>query len=70
MAFIAKGRVFKWLPAEMDGQHGQQVGRVFWGVVHAGDKEKKKGKVTGKWGDGSLHEKRKGKVMGEEVEGG
>ena len=27
--------------------------------------ERKKGKVMGKWGDGSLHERKKGKVMGE-----
>ena len=49
--------------------------RVFWRLVckwgrcfggwFAGNKERKKGKVMGKWGDGSLHGRRKGKVMGE-----
>ena len=41
-----------------------------WGAVHAENKEWKKEKVMGKWGDGSLHGRRKGKVMGEEAEGG
>ena len=50
VAFIAKGGVFKGLPAE--------------------NKERKKGKVMGKWGDESLHGRRKGKVMGEKAEGG
>ena len=34
MAFYrAKGGVFKWLPAGMDGKHGEQVGRVFRQLV-------------------------------------
>ena len=44
-----------------------QVGRVFKGLLN---KERKKGKVMGKWGDGSLHGRRKGKVMGEGAERG
>ena len=39
-------------------------GGVFKGAVHAGNMERKKGKVMGKWGDGSLHGRRKGEVMG------
>ena len=38
--------------------------------LSAKNKERKKGKVMGKWGDGSLHGRIKGKVMGEEAEGG
>ena len=35
------------------------------GAVYAGNMERKKEKVMGKWGDGSFHGRRKGKVMGE-----
>ena len=35
------------------------------GAVHARNKERKKGKVMGKWGDESLHGRRKRKVMEE-----
>ena len=49
---------------------GLQVGRVFRGLFMQETRRGKKGKVMGKWGDGSLHGRRKGKVMGERAEGG
>ena len=55
----AASRVFRQLVCKWVGVYG---------VVHAGNKERKKRKVMGKWGDGSLHGRRKGKVMGEGAE--
>ena len=64
MAFIAKGGVFKGLPAGCLGSWFAS-GEGVLEAVHAGNNERKKRKVMGKWGDGSLHGRRMGKVMGE-----
>ena len=48
----------------MVSKWGACLGSWFVGVVHVGNKERKKRKVMGKWDDGSLHGRRKGKVMG------
>ena len=50
----------------MVSKWGGCLGSWFVEAIHAGNKERKKGKVMGKWGDGSLHGRRKGKVRSEE----
>ena len=49
----------------MVSKWGGCLGSWFVGVVHARNKERKNGKVMGRWGDRSLHGRRKGKLMGE-----